>query len=117
MRSSKSFDLLEPDPEIEKIIRRLLKEMRDREAMMALIEERKALRDYVVQSTSAAISCIIKPTIQANNFKLRTGVIQLVQNTCQFGGRPDEDPNEYIKSFLEISDTQKHNGVSLTQYN
>ena len=36
----------------------------------------------------------------------------MVQNTCQFGGGPNEDPNEYIKSFLEICDTQKHNGVS-----
>ena len=36
----------------------------------------------------------------------------MVQNTCQFGGGPDEDPNEYIKSFLEICDTLKHNGVS-----
>jgi len=25
-------------------------------------------------------------------------------------GGPDEDPNKYIKCFLEIYDTQKHNG-------
>jgi len=35
-----------------------------------------------------------------------------MQNTCQFGGGPDEDPNEYIKNFMEIYNTQKHNGVS-----
>jgi len=33
-------------------------------------------------------------------------------NTCQVGDGPDEDPNEYIKSFSEIYDTQKYNGVS-----
>ena len=80
---------------------------------MTNTEERKALWDYAVQSTSATTSSIIKPTIAANNFELKTEVIQLVQNTRQFGGWPDEDPKEYIKSFLEICDTQKHNGVSL----
>ena len=43
---------------------------------------------------------------------MRTRVIQLVQNTCQFEGGSNEDPNEYIKSFFEICDIQKHNGVS-----
>ena len=52
---------------------------------MAQPEERKAL-DYAVWSTSTATSCIIKLMIQANNFKLRTEVIELVQNICQFGG-------------------------------
>jgi len=42
---------------------------------MANNEDRKALRDYVVQSTSAATSCIIKPTIQDNNFELKIGFI------------------------------------------
>lgn len=31
---------------------------------------------------------------------------------CRFGEQPDEDPSEYIKSFLKICDPQKHNGVS-----
>ena len=39
-------------------------------------------------------------------------MIQLVHNTCQFGGSPNDDPNEHIVSFLVICDTQKHNGVS-----
>jgi len=77
MPSSGSSDLLEPDLNIKRTIKRLLKEKRDREATMANTEECKALRDYVVQSTSAATSCIIKQTIQANNFKLRASVIQL----------------------------------------
>ena len=75
-------------------------------------EEHKVLRDYAVKSTSTAKSCIIKPTIQDNNSELRIGVTQLVKNTCQFRGGHDEDPNEYIKNFLEICDTQNDNGVS-----
>ena len=98
MRSSESSDPLEPDPEIERTIRRLLKEKRDYGATTANTEKRKTLQDYIVQSTSAATSCIIKPIIETYNFELKAGVIQLVQNTCQFRGGPDED--EYIKSFL-----------------
>ena len=105
MRHSGSSNLIEPDLEIEKTIRCLLKEKREREAEMANNEEHKALRDYVVQFTSVATSYIIKQTIQANNFELKICVIQLVQKTCQFGGGFDEDSNEYIKNFLENCDT------------
>jgi len=76
------FESSELDLEIERTIRRLLKEKREREMEMANNEERKALRDYTIQSTSTATSCIIKPTIQANNFELRTSIIQLVQKMC-----------------------------------
>ena len=79
---------------------------------MAEQNERKALRDYVVPSLTGANSCIITPIIQANNFKLKPGLIQMVQHTCQFGGFQYDDPNEHISSFLEICDTQRINGMS-----
>ena len=75
MLQSGSSNLIESDPEIKRTIRRLLKAKREQEAKMANNEDRKALRDYVVQSTSAATSCIIKPTIQDNNFELKIGFI------------------------------------------
>jgi len=78
---------------------------------MANNKEKKALRDYVVPSLTASTSCIRKPTIQANNFELKTTFIQLVQNTCQFGGLPNDDPNEHIASLLEICDAQNHNSI------
>ena len=112
MLCSRNSDLIEPNLEIERTIRLLLKKKREQEAKMENNEDHKALRDYAVQSALAATSCIIKPTIQANNFELKTGVIQLVQNTCQFGGGLDEDPNKHIKNFSKICDMQKHNGVS-----
>jgi len=51
---------------------------REREVKIAKNKKLKALRDYSVQSTSADTFCVIKLTIQANNFVLRTGIIQLV---------------------------------------
>ena len=35
-----------------------------------------------------------------------------MQNTCHFGGGPDENSKKYIKNFLKIYGTQKHSGVS-----
>ncbi|KAL5557920.1 hypothetical protein UlMin_034131 [Ulmus minor] len=36
----------------------------------------------------------------------------MIQNSVQFGGLPNDDPNLYIANFLEICDTFKHNGVT-----
>ena len=33
------------------------------------------------------------------------------QNDYQFGGLPNDDPYKNITNFLEICDTQQHNGV------
>ena len=75
MRRSRSIELLEPDSEIDRTFRRLLKEKRDREKVMKDQNKKKALRDYVVPSLTAANSCIIVPIIQANNFELNSGLI------------------------------------------
>ena len=71
------------------------------------------MRDYAVPSLTKANSSSIAPIIQANNFELKPGLIQMVQHTCQFRGFPYDDPNEHISSFLEICNTQRINGVSL----
>ena len=71
---------------------------------MAGQEERRALRDYAIPSLIGATSCIKKPTIQADNFELKIGLIQMVQNNCQFGGLPNDNPYEHIANFLEICD-------------
>jgi len=113
MRHSRSAELIESDPEIDKTFNRLLKKRLDREKAMAKQNERQALRDYAVPSLTRANSCIITPTIQANNFKLNPELIQTVQHTCQFGRFPHDDPNEYNSSFLEICDIERINSVSL----
>lgn len=40
----------------------------------------------------------------------------MVQNSYQFGGLPNDDPNKHIVSFLEICDTQKFNGVPVEAF-
>lgn len=41
-----------------------------------------------------------------------TGLITLSQNTVQFTGFPNEDPNKHLIDFLETFDLVKFSGVS-----
>ncbi|KAL5564772.1 hypothetical protein UlMin_027936 [Ulmus minor] len=70
----------------------------------------RALKDYSIPNVG--ISSIQRPPIQANNFEIKPAIIQMIQNSIQFGGLPNDDPNLHIANFLEICDTFKHNGVT-----
>ncbi|XP_047965001.1 uncharacterized protein LOC125209447 [Salvia hispanica] len=52
----------------------------------------------------------IDPRVNANNFELKTALIQFVEQRV-FSGRPTEDPNMHLAKFLEIANTTKLNGV------
>ena len=75
-------------------------------------QEQKALRYYAMPSVNEATSSIRRPAIQANNFEIKPAIIQMIQQTIQFGGLSQEDPNVHIANFLKICDTFKHNGVT-----
>ena len=72
----------------------------------------KALKDYSQPKINDIQSSIIRPAITANNFEIKPGTIQMVQNSVQCGGASTEDPNMHIRDFIEICDTFKFNGVS-----
>ena len=48
--------------------------------------------------------------IDANNFKLKLALINMVQQQ-QFGGSSSEDPNGHFSNFLQLCVTIKINGV------
>ncbi|XP_030963798.1 uncharacterized protein LOC115984958 [Quercus lobata] len=75
-------------------------------------QEQKALRDYSMPSVNGATLSIRRPAIQANNFEIKPAIIQMIQQTVQFRGLSQEDPNVYIANFMGICDTFKHNGVT-----
>jgi len=68
--------------------------------------------DFARPNLVGVNSSIVRPRVEANNFELKLGVIQMVQQYAQFDGLQDEDPNTHIQLFLEICDTFKFNGVS-----
>ena len=68
--------------EIERTLHQLKNEKK-KEANTSLSnmagQEQKALRDYAMPSVNGAISSIRRPAIQANNFKIKLAIIQMIQ--------------------------------------
>ncbi|CAJ2679650.1 unnamed protein product [Trifolium pratense] len=93
------------DSEIERTARR----NRAKSRAMAEIP-RRTLRDYFTPSTNITTS-IVNPPVQANNFELKPGLIQMIQNST-FRGSPTEDPNAHLKNFIRVADSVKCNGVT-----
>ena len=121
MRRTRSLDLVPIDLDIDKILCRLKRErkQRDLHEIVVMGEEveggrgaipNRALKDYSIPNVG--ISSIQRPPIQANNFEIKSMIIQMIQNSVQFGGLANDDPNLHIANFLEICDTFKHNCVT-----
>ncbi|XP_073300504.1 uncharacterized protein [Primulina huaijiensis] len=68
--------------------------------------------EYAQPSLNGARPSIVRPTVRANQFEIKPAIIQMIQNTVQFGGNALDDPNTHIADFLEICYTFKFNGVS-----
>src|SRR5262249_45777508 len=114
IRSSGSI-LVELDPEIERTLyQRRTEHQRvpSEESTTEMVEEQRTMMDYVKPSFDGMSSSITRPVVATNTFEIKPTIIQIIQNTVQFGGLPSEDPNAYIASFLETCDTFKANGMS-----
>ena len=123
MTRSSSSNIRELDPEIERTLRKNRKNM-VAEASSQSSTEREVLdigveveiktegvmadnpprtnQDYARPTFDGIAPTIVKPPIEANNFEIKSMVIQLLQQYCQFDGLADEDPHAHIKTFLEI---------------
>ncbi|KMS93844.1 hypothetical protein BVRB_027390 [Beta vulgaris subsp. vulgaris] len=75
-------------------------------------EATKTLLEYgVPDTTTGALSSIVRPAVNAANFELKPQFIQFISNDS-FAGLPNECPVSHIASFLEKCDTVKINNVS-----
>ncbi|XP_012827660.1 PREDICTED: uncharacterized protein LOC105948946 [Erythranthe guttata] len=84
---------------------------RDHEQPRPNLPLERTMREYRTPAMNENYSGIRKPTIAANNFELKTGLINMVMAN-QFSGAATADPNLHLANFLEICDTIKVNGVS-----
>ena len=66
--------------------------------------------EYAQPLINGTASCIRRPTVQANNFELKSSYAQMIQNSIQFHGLPIKIP--IYANFLEICDMFRVNGVS-----
>ncbi|XP_073277635.1 uncharacterized protein [Primulina huaijiensis] len=127
MPKSLDVELEQFDPEIERTFRRRrqqqrLKELMERheheheeehhEERHIEIPRRIPMLEYAQPSLDGARPSIVRPIVWANHFEIKPAIIQMIQNTVQFGGTAVDDPNTHIADFLEICDTFKFNGVS-----
>ncbi|XP_048491553.1 uncharacterized protein LOC125492860 [Beta vulgaris subsp. vulgaris] len=75
-------------------------------------EATKTLSEYgVPDTTTGALSSIVRPAVNAANFELKPQFIQFISNDS-FAGLPNECPVSHIASFMEKCDTVKINNVS-----
>ena len=76
---SKRLKLEKVNPEIEKTCKKNRKEKRERNRSMAgQGAQARALEEYGVPSLTGGQNCIVKPTIEANNFEIKPTYIQMV---------------------------------------
>ncbi|XP_073061663.1 uncharacterized protein [Primulina eburnea] len=118
MRKYTNPDLLVFDPEIERTARRLrkarreeIKEMAENRDHQIELPREVPIREHFRPVINAHYSGIARGTIAANNFELKPALINMVQQN-QFGGAATADPHLHLRTFLEITDTVKINGVS-----
>ena len=120
-------DLLPLDTEIEITLQNLRRitsaESRNmenqRERLHAILEEEEeverpqrpnTMEEFwrpIIQEEYLAVR---QPSIEANNFELKTALITMVQQH-QFTCHPSEDPNEHLGRFMRMANTVKLNGV------
>ena len=72
----------------------------------------RAFGDYVVLTPQVVHLGIVRPEVEAANFKLKPIMFQMLQTLGQFNGLPYEDPYLYLKLFLEVGDAFKIAGAS-----
>ncbi|XP_070044867.1 uncharacterized protein [Nicotiana tomentosiformis] len=72
----------------------------------------RILRDYARSDHFEGESSVRRPPITANNFEIRIGLIQTIQQSCQFTGDASEDPHTHLIDFLELVETCRYNGVT-----
>ncbi|KAL0461397.1 UNVERIFIED_CONTAM: hypothetical protein Slati_0027300 [Sesamum latifolium] len=69
------------------------------------------MMEYSFPTANGTISSIIKPSVEANNFKIKPSIIQIIRSSVQFSDLPNEDPNKHLINFFEICDTFRFNGL------
>ena len=75
------------------------------------VGDERTLREYTMPRVDQNMSSIRRPTIAANSFEIKPGVIQMIATTCMFNGLANDDPNLHLQNFNEICDTFRYNGI------
>ncbi|KAK8521634.1 hypothetical protein V6N12_031528 [Hibiscus sabdariffa] len=103
------------DPEIERTQRQLKRRIRslmegNRNNGQPLVDG--TVRDYLVEDLEGLNSAVTMPEFEAEHFELKPVMFNMLNTLGQFGGSPNENARQHLKSFLEICNSFKIHGVS-----
>ena len=105
LRSKSHRDLLQFDPEIEKHLKKLKKDLEKERAgesnegpnLENMADEPRSIRQLSTQGVTRVPSCIREPVIlQGQTFELKSS---LLHHLPVFHGLPAEDPNRHLMDF------------------
>ncbi|GJV52594.1 reverse transcriptase domain-containing protein [Tanacetum coccineum] len=77
------------------------------------MEDNRTMAQLLEAPTEGYEDAIVVPEINANNFEIKHGLLNLVQNK-QFFGHDKEDPHAHIRYFNKITSTMKFPNVLST---
>ncbi|GJT65511.1 reverse transcriptase domain-containing protein [Tanacetum coccineum] len=77
------------------------------------MDDNQLLAQFLEAPTEGYEDAIVVPEITANNFEIKHGLLNLVQNK-QFFGHDKEDPHAHIRYFNKITSTMKFPNVPST---
>ncbi|KAL4281391.1 hypothetical protein GQ457_03G018090 [Hibiscus cannabinus] len=70
-----------------------------------------AIRDHLTPILDDLNPGIVAPEIQAAHVELKLVMFNMLNSIGQFGGSPHKDARQYIRSFLEVCDAFRQQGV------
>nr|GEY73726.1 hypothetical protein [Tanacetum cinerariifolium] len=82
--------------------------------LVVMIADQRTMAQLLQAPTEGYEDAIVVPAITADNFKLKHGLLTLVQNK-QFFGHDKEDPHAHVCYFNKITSTLKFPNVSIEE--
>ncbi|XP_065876342.1 uncharacterized protein [Euphorbia lathyris] len=71
-----------------------------------------SIMELLKATRPTATSSLVQPAIAAASFEIKPAMIQMIQNSGQFGGEYHEDPNAHLNKFTLYCSTFKYNNVT-----
>ncbi|KAL4388933.1 hypothetical protein GQ457_09G021580 [Hibiscus cannabinus] len=72
----------------------------------------RTVRDYLAEDLDGLNPAVTMSDFEAEHFKLKPVMFSMLNTLGQFGGTPNENARQHLKSFLEICNSFKIHGVS-----
>ncbi|KAL4290663.1 hypothetical protein GQ457_14G026970 [Hibiscus cannabinus] len=72
----------------------------------------RTICDYLVEDLEGLNPAVTMPDFEAEHFELKPVMFNMLNTLGQFGGTPNKNARQHVKSFLEICNSFKLHGVS-----